>query len=627
MDTKVEEIAGTGSSAPQPQLPGLNEKTHTVQFYERDEVLLDEVSRFIGAALGAGDAAIVLATPDHREGLTRRLEARGLDAVRASVRGRYLCFDAEETLSKITKEALPDWSLFAGLVGSHIEQARLGTGRKEARVAIFGEMVARLWADGKDEAVLRLERFWNDLAKTHSFALLCAYPVRAFHQKEHGEAFLKICGEHSTVIPSENYALLSTDDERLREIAYLQQRAQALETELAFRQSEERSQLLVEAVQDYAIFMLDPEGRVSTWNVGAERIKGYQAAEIIGRHFSCFYTEEDVRTGRPQRNLEAAARDGRVEHEGWRVRKDGSRFWADVVITALRDDTGRLVGFGKVTRDLTERMLADKALAEAQSNLRRSEKSLRQLSLHLLRTQDEERRRIGREMHDSLGQYLSVLKMKLDSITFSPAPPSAPAIKKQISECSSLADECVKEVRTISYLLYPPLLEEMGLKSAIAWYLDGFTKRSGIKTAFEAPEDFGRLPNDVELVLFRVLQESLTNVHRHSGSATAEIRLEHTGESVVLTVTDHGKGMPAALLEQYSRDWMGALGVGLRGMNERVQQLGGRIDIASSEAGTVMRGIIPVIEQRAADSAQPETTGGEAVDPREGPDASTDLNR
>jgi PAS domain S-box-containing protein len=393
---------------------------------------------------------------------------------------------------------------------------------------------------------------------------------------------------------------------------------QAPQAEIALRQTEERFRLFVEeAVQDYAIFVLDPEGRVATWNIGAERIKGYQPSEIIGRHFSCFYTEEDVRAGKPARNLEVAAREGRVEDEGWRVRKDGSRFWADVVITTLRDDAGKLVGFGKVTRDRTERMLADRALKEAQANLRNSEKSLRDLSLHLLRTQDEERRRIGREMHDSLGQYLSVLKMKLDSIGLSSQSWSETRIKKEIAECSRFADECVKEVRTISYLLYPPLLEEMGLKSATLWYLEGFTKRSGIKTSFDAPDDFGRLPNDVELVLFRVLQESLTNVHRHSGSPTAEIRLQRTGEAVVLTVADHGKGMPAALFEEHNRDWLGALGVGLRGMNERLQQLGGRIEIVSSEAGTVVRGIIPVSEQRPADSAQAEVTGGEAVNPTE----------
>jgi PAS domain S-box-containing protein len=129
--------------------------------------------------------------------------------------------------------------------------------------------------------------------------------------------------------------------------------------EQALRESEERFRLLVESVRDYAIFMLDPEGNVATWNAGAERIKGYRAEEIIGRHFSAFYPEEKVATRFPQYELEVAAREGRFEDEGWRVRKDGTRFWANVVITALRDPAQQLVGFAKVTRDLTQRRAAE----------------------------------------------------------------------------------------------------------------------------------------------------------------------------------------------------------------------------------------------------------------------------
>jgi len=213
-------------------------------------------------------------------------------------------------------------------------------------------------------------------------------------------------------------------------------------------------------------------------------------------------------------------------------------------------------------------MLAQKLLEDSQRKLRESERSLRELSLHLLRTQDEERRRIGREIHDSLGQYLSVLKMKLDSIR--------PSAAEEIAECSNIAEECVKEVRTISYLLYPPMLEELGLKSAIPWYLDGFTKRSGINTTFEIPDDFERLSRDAELVLFRVLQESLTNIQRHSGSTTAEIKIYCADNAVALQVTDHGKGMPATIVEQGNQDWMGSLGVGLRGMSERLPPAGRR---------------------------------------------------
>src|SRR3954454_15272691 len=153
--------------------------------------------------------------------------------------------------------------------------------------------------------------------------------------------------------------------------------------------SEASFRLMVHHVVDYAIFMLDPTGRVVTWNAGAERIKGYRPGDIIGRHFSTFYPPEDVASGKPDRELEVAAAYGRVEDEGWRVRQDGSRFWANVVITALLDETGTLRGFGKVTRDLTERRTREPELSDR-----------RRLLAHLVETQERERRRIAWDVHD-----------------------------------------------------------------------------------------------------------------------------------------------------------------------------------------------------------------------------------
>lgn len=373
--------------------------------------------------------------------------------------------------------------------------------------------------------------------------------------------------------------------------------------------TEERFRLVVEAVQDYAIFMLDPEGHILTWNQGAERIKGYRASEIVGKHFSVFYPEEDNRRGKPAWELAIAAKEGRFEDEDWRLRKDGSRFWANVIITAVKDRANNLIGYAKVTRDYTERMRTLESLDEARRRLYESEKSLRELSLHLLRTQDEERRRIGREIHDSLGQYLAVLKMKLHSISSSSSMPD------ETAECLDLVDECVKEVRTLSYLLYPPMLEELGLASAIPWYLEGFSKRCGIKTSFEICQELERLPREVELALFRVLQESLTNVQRHSGSASADIRILQSGSSVTLQVTDQGRGMPTAILEQGSADWMGSLGVGLRGMSERLRQLGGKLEISSTDTGTQVRATVPTVTSPSlSDGSAPDSIERIAAD-------------
>ena len=189
-----------------------------------------------------------------------------------------------------------------------------------------------------------------------------------------------------------------------------------------------------------------------------------------------------MRNGKPARGLAVAAREGRFEDEGWRVRKDGSRFWANVIISAIKDNSGKLLGYAKVTRDVTERMQAQHKLEqevaerrEAERRFRNSERSLRQLSLHLLRTQDEERRRIGRDLHDTLGQYLAVLKMKLGSVA---SQIGKGEMAQEFDQCIRLMDDSIKEVRTVSDLLYPPMLEEMGLKSAIPWYLDGFSSRA-----------------------------------------------------------------------------------------------------------------------------------------------------
>ena len=686
---------------------------HTVQFYGEDGALLHELTKYIGSALATGSSAIVIATQGHLDGLSKTLDGQGINVGTAIAENRYIALDAADVLSQFMGGDSPDEIRFTETIGSVIARASSASRHESKRVVAFGEMVALLWAEGQHEAALKLEKLWNDLAKTYSFALHCAYPMQGFSRQDLSESIFNICAEHTAMISDGSYIGFESDDmnvqsrssastgigpevqrqlkqeafplfiDRIEDYAVFmldpggriatwnagaervkgykeneilgrhfsvfypdedvrqgkpqqlldtalkngrvhddgwrvrkdgsrfwasvsitpvkdtsgkligfgkvtQDRTEQMRGELALRRSEERARLFIEAVQDYAIFMLDPDGNVSTWNTGAERIKGYKASEIVGQHFSVFYPEADLRLDKPNWELEIAKAKGRCEDDGWRIRKDGSRFWAHVVITAIKDHSGELLGFCKVTQDATERM-------QAQQRIEESEKSLRQLSLHLLRTQDEERRRIGREIHDSLGQYLSALKIKIDSLS------AVPDADEEIAQCGKLLEECIREVRTISYLMYPPMLEEMELKSAIPWYLEGFSKRSGIKTTLHIPDDFQRLSRDAELVLFRVLQETLTNVQRHSGSATAEIVIFDTSESFTLQITDCGKGVPSAILEQANEDWMGSLGVGLRGMSERLRQLGGTLQVTSSESGTVVRAVVPLKELRSAD--------------------------
>jgi signal transduction histidine kinase len=220
---------------------GLDAHAHSVQFYEDDAFLLDALSRFIGSALGAGDATVVIATKAHRDGLAARLQARGLDLSHTSKQGRYVALDAAEVLAQFMRNGHPDAALFAAALGPVITRATAVAESAQPRVAAFGEMVALLWAEGQAEAALELEQLWNDLAQTHAFALLCGYPMSFFKQVADDGQLEQICSVHSHVIPAESYTALTTDEERLRAISHLQQKARALETEIEERKKAQES--------------------------------------------------------------------------------------------------------------------------------------------------------------------------------------------------------------------------------------------------------------------------------------------------------------------------------------------------------------------------------------------------
>ena len=203
---------------------------HTVQFYTDAAFLLDELSRFIGSALVAGDAAVVIAAKAHRDGLAQGLQSRGLDVPGAIEQGRYIALDAAETLAKFMLDGWPDAALFTEIIGSILGQSAAAAGRgKNPHISVFGEMVALLWEQGNPDGAIRLEQLWNNVARMYPISLRCAYPMNAFDREEHGDSFLKICAEHSHVIPVESYTALVSDEQRLRSISHLQQRARALE--------------------------------------------------------------------------------------------------------------------------------------------------------------------------------------------------------------------------------------------------------------------------------------------------------------------------------------------------------------------------------------------------------------
>ena len=355
-------------------------------------------------------------------------------------------------------------------------------------------------------------------------------------------------------------------------------------------------------------------GVITSWNTGAERLFGYTANEAIGQHISMVIPLD--RRDEETSILMRVSQGDRIEHfDTIRLRKDGTAIEVSLSISPVRDAAGTIIGASKIARDIggrkqVERELHDseqrfRALADAldtqvqfrtQELRRRNEEVLRQsdqlrdLSGRLMRIQDEERRHIARELHDSAGQNLAVLGMTLarlqDDAKHDPA-----RLTKSIKEAQDLIQVLTTEIRTTSYLLHPPMLDETGLSSALRWYADGLAERSGLSIELNVPDNLERLAPEMELAIFRLVQECLTNIHRHSGSKTAVIRIAREGDKIHAEVRDQGKGMSQERLAEIQSQ---GVGVGIRGMRERVRQAQGELRVDSNALGTKITAIFPI---------------------------------
>jgi two-component system, NarL family, sensor kinase len=269
------------------------------------------------------------------------------------------------------------------------------------------------------------------------------------------------------------------------------------------------------------------------------------------------------------------------EQEERHRRADGQYRWFLARGVPLRGTDGRIVRWYGTNTDIEDR--------------KHAEEELQRLSGELLQSQDEERRRISRDLHDSTGQDLAALTADLSQLGAS-IPSSARKLRALASRCQELAEKCVREVRTLSYLIFPPMLDETGLADAIRHFVGGFTDRSGIKVGLEVNAHFGRMRGDIELALFRVVQERLTNVHRHSGSLRAKILLDRGSNYVTVEVSDPGQGTSGRNLKT-NRGMPFQIGVGISSMTERVKLVGGRLDIISGTSGTTVRATIPIVAE------------------------------
>ncbi len=324
-----------------------------------------------------------------------------------------------------------------------------------------------------------------------------------------------------------------------------------------------------------AILVKNSDRIVSYWNHGAEMLYGWSRQEALGQP-----AHELLLTQFPIPVEEIETKDyweGELRH----VRRDGKLIAVVSRWNRVRDKSGRPAGWLEINTDITGR--------------KRMEDAARSLSARILTLQDDERRRIARGLHDSLGQYLAALKMDVHMLAAANPSPQA-------AECLDIIDKCIAETRTISHLLHPPLLDEAGFGSAARWYVDGFAQRSRIKVNLDLPHDIGRLPREVEIALFRALQEGLSNVHRHSGCSQVDIRLGTDHEFIRLDIKDNGHGIPPDRL-QHLNEGAAEAGVGIAGMRERMRELGGSLEIESDSSGTRLRVVIPVGER--SEQAEP----------------------
>jgi PAS domain S-box-containing protein len=400
-------------------------------------------------------------------------------------------------------------------------------------------------------------------------------PYEVVALRKDGSAFVEICAKS---IP---YGGRTVKVAAIRDITAHKRVEQEL------HESEERYRSLVEAAPDVIYTVSAEDGSLTSLNPAFETLTGWSRAEWLGKPFVGMVHPDDLPVA-VERFQKALRGETHPPHELRVLCKSGEYLVGEFTSAAHVKD-GKVVAQLGIARDITER--------------KRAEESMRQLSGRLLRLQDEERRRIARQLHETTAQGLAGLAINLNMVKDS-ATHLSPRASACLSESLELAEQCSREIRTLSYLLHPPLVDEAGLAPALRWYTAGFGQRSGIEVHVEVSPEFGRLPSEFELTLYRIVQEALTNIHRHSGSKTARICLERRPNEIVLTVADEGHGFPSAALGTAGPE-SADVGVGIPGMQERARQLGGRLHIQSGSGGTTLTAILPLRQVTNAQTTLP----------------------
>jgi PAS domain S-box-containing protein len=370
---------GILEDAPASEAPAAPDGSHSVHLYEVEATFVEHLGQFVGTALGAGGSCLVVATRDHRQLLSDHLSECGFDLPSAVRMGRYLALDAREILDQFLIEAWPDAELFERTIEPLLAQVESGLARRDGPVAVFGEMVALLWAEGKTEAAIRLEQLWNLLRARHNFLLRCGYPMGCFADQSHSELFRRVCAEHGEIIPGESYTSIDSEAERMSFVSSLQQKAQAAEslaeerdlvvaqrrqTEERLRRTEEFARQVLENSVD-CVNVLDPDGRLEYMSPPGQRAMSIvDASQVLGRNWLDFWAEED--RPRARAAIDAAKNVQVGSFQGDCETADGIVKSWDVRITPVLGAQGEVERLVAISRDMTELKWAQKALLDAE---------------------------------------------------------------------------------------------------------------------------------------------------------------------------------------------------------------------------------------------------------------------
>jgi PAS domain S-box-containing protein/excisionase family DNA binding protein len=593
--------------APEIDWSKMSDSEHFVQFYESDEFLVESASGFIGAALTAADCGVVIATPEHRASIDRKLAASGIDLTQAIAAGRYVSLDAGEVLARFMIEEGPDPQLFTDVVGRVI--AKLA--RNGRRIHAFGEMVALLWADGNRAAAIRLEELWNELAKNHRFALFCGYPIAGFADESHTIPFDGVCACHTRVIPAESYAAIDSADKRLRAIGLLQQKAQSLNAEIAHRHEVEKvlsnrerelSDFFENATE--GLHKVGPDGTILWANKAEYGLLGYSADEYIGRSITDFHADSEViaemlqmlREGQTLENFPARLRckDGEIKH----VLINSNAYF----------ENGEFIYTRCFTRDVTRQWHAEKALHEADHR------------------KDEFLATLAHELRNPLAPVRNALELlKIDRGNEETIETVRGIMERQVNQMTRLVDDLL-DLGRIARDKIELRKQRVDLASVVQSAVE--TSRPWIDSAnHQLTITTSANPILVEVDPTRMAQV-FSNLLNNSAKYTEPggsilLQVERRGREAIVRVRDNGIGIPcdalAHVFEMFrqvdgSRERaQGGLGIGLTLVRRLVELHGGTVNAQSEGAGKGSEFVVRLPIARATSRAAESPHGANAA--------------